>query len=66
MLYQVTVPTDNLPKMSKWALANCPSYQSWTFNKGTAIVSTHVTRYLDITYYFGDERDAILFALKWS
>lgn len=51
-------------RMLQWAKKNCPSYIT---NDAVAIVTADLT---DTTYkrifYFGNDRDAAIFALRWS
>lgn len=63
----VTLPYDPEWQALHWAKQNCPSYITNTAvlfsnseNAGTPL------KIYSIHYYFGDERDAVAFALKWT
>jgi hypothetical protein len=65
----VTLPYDPHWKALEWAKENCPSYCT---NSASGPPKIHtspggwVTKYSnDIVYYFSDEKDAVLFALRW-
>lgn len=64
---KVTLLYDHNWQALKWAKDNCPSYITNTAellsNSGNA--GTPLKIY-SIHYYFGDERDAVAFALKWT
>ena len=56
----VTIPYDPLWKPLEWAKDHCPSY-----------ITNEVHRDGDnsvdkIDYFFSDEKDALLFILRWS
>jgi hypothetical protein len=58
----VTLPYDPLWQAVDWAKEHCPSYITNAHHK-----KADGQRYLDyIDYFFIDERDAIMFKLKWS
>ena len=52
----VTLPWDHdcVDKALEWAKENCPSYITHLVGPDYGIV-----------YYFSDEKDAVLFALRW-
>ena len=66
---KVTIPYDPTWRALEWAKENCPSYI-------TNQVATARTRIVpvkggwvaehNIEYYFSNERDATVFALKWT
>lgn len=61
----VTIPYDPLWKPLDWVKENCPSYITrdvWKEEDGTIDIY-HNYR---INYYFYDEKDAIVFKLKWQ
>jgi hypothetical protein len=56
----VTLPYDPLWKPLEWAMKHCPSY-----------ITNDMHRDGDnscdkIDYFFGNEKDALIFLLKWS
>lgn len=51
----VTLPYDPLWTALEWAKKNCPSY-----------ITNRVAEDGKICYYFGEERDATAFLLRWS
>jgi hypothetical protein len=54
----VTVPLYPFREALDWAKENCPSYIT---------NDLHQDGYNDkIDYHFGDEKDALIFALRWS
>lgn len=58
----VVLDYDPLWRPVEWAKKNCPSYITNTlYNKIPEIIDDRTK----ISYYFGDEQDAILFALRW-
>lgn len=64
MNYIVTIPHDPVWRALTWTKENCPSYIT---NQGRPHTgSTLDNRKYVIDYYFGEERDAVLFALKWK
>jgi hypothetical protein len=59
----VTLPYDPLWKPVEWAKKHCPSYITNTMSdKFTGLVGDRTP----VNYYFGDHKDATLFALRWS
>jgi hypothetical protein len=59
----VTLPYDPLWKPLEWAKKHCPSYITNTMSdKLTELVSDRI----QINYYFGDTKEATMFALRWS
>ncbi len=63
---KVTLPYDEKRMEAlTWAKKNCPSYIT---NDSTKVVTDDVSMYPYehvINYYFGDEKDANWFALRW-
>jgi hypothetical protein len=53
----VTLPYDPVWRPLEWAKKHCPSYIT---NEAGPINEA------SIVYYFGDERDAMWFILRWS
>ena len=64
MSYTVTLPYDPVWSALYWAQEHCPSYI--TNQNQSRSGSTFSNRQYDIVYYFGEERDAVLFALRWA
>lgn len=60
---QVDVPYSKANDARKWVKDNCPSYI--TLNVKTTPDWIDNTE-MYITFYFSDERDATLFALRWA
>jgi hypothetical protein len=51
----VTLPYDPVWKALAWAKQHCPSYiTNGSYNNAT------------IDYFFGNEKEAVMFLLKWS
>jgi len=50
----VTLPWEHDCKALEWAKENCPSY-----------ITNLVGPDYGIVYYFSDEKDAVLFMLRW-
>jgi hypothetical protein len=64
MSYTVTLPYDSTETAIDWARENCPSYITNGLDyvgPGGGLVAE-----LRIKYYFGEEKDATIFALRWS
>ena len=56
----VTLPYDPLWRPLDWAKEHCPSYTTNDIHKyGNSYDNNR------IDYFFGDSRDALIFALKW-
>lgn len=64
MSYTVTLAYDPVWRALDWAKQNCPSYI--TNQARSTPESTFHNRNYVIDYTFGQERDAVLFALKWA
>lgn len=62
---KVTLPYDPNWTALTWAKANCPSYITNDSTYVTHVPTTIVGEYY-INYYFGDDRDAAMFLLRWS
>ncbi len=63
---KVTLPYDENWEALAWAKKNCPSYIT---NDATRVVIDVVSMYpyeTVINYYFGNEKDAMIFQLRWS
>ena len=61
MALKVTLPYDENWEALTWAKKNCPSYIT---NDATTI-KLNVPYVTVINYYFGNEKDAIMFQLRW-
>ena len=59
----VTLPYDPLWQAVDWALKNCPSYITNLHSKKAGGLVPDLDH---IDYFFSDERDAVMFKLKWS
>lgn len=64
MSYTVTLPYDPVWRALDWAKEHCSSYI--TNQARTMPKSTFHNRNYVIDYYFGDERDALMFRLRWE
>jgi hypothetical protein len=71
----VVIPYDPTWQALAWAKKHCPSYitndrmvnpPSWMQLAGTRSYPDHNTEDVRIRFYFGNERDATAFALKWA
>lgn len=67
----VTLPYDpyDFGKALTWARNHCPSYNTYSVCAHVKMETDPGDRQVDIdriTYYFDEEKDAILFALRWS
>ncbi len=64
MSYTVTLPCDPVEPRNNWAKENCPSYITnvldYVYQGGGW------TPELSIKYYFGEEKDAVMFTLRWT
>lgn len=64
---KVTLPYDPARKASEWAKIYCPSYVTHT--RAAADYPKNVpggwVNAASIVYYFNDDRDAVLFSLRW-
>ena len=58
----VTLPYDPWWEPLEWAKTNCPSYITNNVHQDGYYTYDRAK----IDYYFGDEKDATFFALKWS
>jgi hypothetical protein len=69
---KVTLPYDPTWQALEWAKRNCPSYITNNTNEfGPFTVTynrynTSQTVMYQINYYFGDEKDATAFLLRWT
>ncbi len=61
---KVTLPHDPCWYPLEWAYKNCPSYMTNDLEKDTDRMGLPFTKF--VNYYFEDERDAALFALRWA
>jgi hypothetical protein len=64
MKIKVTLPHDPLWYALEWAVKNCPSY----INEDHEIIIDHLGLEVitSVNYYFNDERDALVFKLRWA
>ena len=58
----VTLAYDPIWKAHEWAKKHCPSYTTNDVHKNTGEIEKPV----QIDYYFGDEKEATWFLLKWQ
>lgn len=58
----VTLPYDPVWKPLAWAKKHCPSYITNAIHQDG--YNTYDNRKID--YFFGDEKEALMFLLKWS
>jgi hypothetical protein len=56
----VTLPYDPVWTALPWAKKNCSSYITNDVHKNTG-----EKQIVQIDYFFGEEKDAVLFSLKW-
>lgn len=63
MSYIVTLPYDPIWQPLDWAKKNCPSYIT---NRAPERGHNDTYNNYKINYYFGDEKEALMFALRWS
>jgi hypothetical protein len=63
MSYTITLPYDPVETVEDWAIKNCPSYIT---NVLDYVGPKGELAELSIKYYFGEEKDAVLFALRWA
>jgi hypothetical protein len=68
MSMHATLPYDPKWQALAWAKEHCPSYITNDVHPNGHHKSYHRGGYLDyeIDYFFSDERDAVLFLLRWS
>jgi hypothetical protein len=57
----ITIPYSPLWEPLDWAKENCPSYITNDLHRNGCIYD-----HRKIDYFFADEKDALMFALKWS
>lgn len=64
----VTLPYDPVWTALTWAKENCPSYITNEVQNTTRLKKVPGGWVPDscIVYFFSDEKDALMFALKWS
>jgi len=60
----VTLPYDPVWQALDWAKENCPSYITNAMAHHGKMKSVH-GGCDSISYYFGEEKDAVFFALRW-
>jgi hypothetical protein len=58
----ITIPYRPFWEPLNWAKENCPSYISNDLHRDEYDTYVHTK----IDYFFADEKDALMFALKWS
>jgi hypothetical protein len=61
-MIRVTLPYDPLWLAVEWAKECCPSYVS----NDSHCVGYNTYDNSKIDYFFGDEKDALMFRLRWS
>jgi hypothetical protein len=68
MSTSVTLPYDPIWAPLIWAKEHCPSYITNKASNTTRLkqVSGGWINASCVVYYFGDEKDAITFSLRWS
>ena len=59
---RITVPYTPFWEPLTWAKENCPSYITNDLHRGGYNTYDHTC----IDYFFGDEKDALMFALRWA
>jgi hypothetical protein len=63
----VVIPYDPTWRALEWAKEHCPSYITNDSTPGPPrYYTTYSSHDIKIRFYFGDERDATAFALKWG
>jgi hypothetical protein len=68
MSYNVIISYDPSWEPLKWAKDHCDSYIT---NKAVTTLGERITvpdyyNNYDVVYYFSDEKDAVMFKLRWS
>jgi hypothetical protein len=58
----ITIPYTPFWEPLNWAKENCPSYITNDLHQDGYNTYDHTK----IDYHFGDEKDALIFALRWS
>jgi hypothetical protein len=65
----VTLPYDPTWQALAWVKANCPSYITNAINEADRVrlLEYQIDQFVaDIDYFFGNEKDALMFRLKWQ
>jgi hypothetical protein len=62
MSYTVTLSCDPVEPRNNWAREHCPSYITNVLDLGLDGIPVAPS----IKYYFGEEKDAVMFTLRWS
>jgi hypothetical protein len=62
MSFTVTLPLVGSTNAEKWALENCPSYIRPDWHQDG--YNTYDVAMVD--YFFADEKEALMFFLRWS
>lgn len=62
MSYTVTLSCDPVEPRNNWAREHCPSYITNVLDLGPDGMPFAPS----IKYYFGEEKDAVMFTLRWS
>ena len=59
----INLENDN--EIGMWAFENCPSFNGWTQTTSDYLINDEDfdTHYI---FYFTDERDAVIFQLRWQ
>jgi hypothetical protein len=65
MVYKVTLPYDASWSALNWAKKHCPSYITNEASKEKNQHQSFSRRMYYIDYLFSDERDAMIFSLRW-
>ena len=63
MSYTVTLSCDPVEPRNNWAKENCPSYITNVLGYTDAM---YWISELSVKYYFGEEKDAVMFILRWT
>jgi len=64
MSYTVTLSCDPVEPRNNWAREHCPSYITNVLDYVGADGKAHAK--LSVKYYFGEEKDAVMFTLRWT
>ena len=68
MVVKVTIPYDPVWKPLDWAKKHCASYISNDVDPSRHDIESNgmLKRVVKINYFFSDEKDALMFLLRWS
>lgn len=63
---EVAIPYSKVNSAIEWAKENCPTYITYQVDVDTLVAEDIAEALIQVIFSFGNENDAVMFALRWQ